>query len=281
MCKKCGNNGCNGCGSSSEAVSALEATVANLAEQLAELQDNAKFLIDGHPILLIEQVDDIGLFDLTSGLGAGIWEGWAVCDGQVHQNKKKKNITTPNFTDRFIVQAGGTYAVDDTGGEATHVLITTELPIHSHGIADPGHSHSVVDPGHDHPVTDPGHSHGGTGGSHTHTFTTSSNGDHTHLVPELVDQISNSGLGATAGNDPVTNGNSGTAGAHTHSGTTDAAAAGITVSSAFTGVDVTDSFTGISVQSAATGIAGTDPEGADAPHNNLPPYWAALYIMKL
>jgi len=40
--------------------------------------------------------------------------------------------STPDLRDRFIVGAGTTYAVAATGGEATHTLITAELPAHTH-----------------------------------------------------------------------------------------------------------------------------------------------------
>lgn len=58
----------------------------------------------------------------------------------------------PNDTNRVNIGAGDLYDVGDTGGEATHVLTTTEIPAHPHAV-------TVTDPGHPHPVSDPGHPH--------------------------------------------------------------------------------------------------------------------------
>lgn len=50
--------------------------------------------------------------------GAQLPDGWALCDGQ---------NGTPDLRDRFIVGAGGSYAVDATGGVASHT--------HSHTVS--------------------------------------------------------------------------------------------------------------------------------------------------
>ncbi|MBW2675885.1 MAG: hypothetical protein JRD89_21210, partial [Deltaproteobacteria bacterium] len=41
---------------------------------------------------------------------------------------------TPDLRDRFIVGAGSSYALGDTGGEATHTLTIAEMPSHTHQI---------------------------------------------------------------------------------------------------------------------------------------------------
>ena len=46
----------------------------------------------------------------------------SACNGQ----------TVPNLTDRFIVQAGHSYALGDTGGETKHKLTIAEMPSHKH-----------------------------------------------------------------------------------------------------------------------------------------------------
>lgn len=49
--------------------------------------------------------------------------GWALCDG---------NNGTPDLRDKFIVAAGKSYQVGDTGGENTHILTISEMPKHNH-----------------------------------------------------------------------------------------------------------------------------------------------------
>ena len=73
-----------------------------------------------------------GVIMLWSGSVASIPSGWVLCDG---------TSGTPDLRNKFIVGAGSTYAVADTGGATTHdhggatgshVLTTAELPAHSH-----------------------------------------------------------------------------------------------------------------------------------------------------
>lgn len=40
----------------------------------------------------------------------------------------------PDLQDSFLVGAGDTYSLADTGGEETHTLIADEVPVHSHGV---------------------------------------------------------------------------------------------------------------------------------------------------
>lgn len=66
-----------------------------------------------------------GMILMWAGSTLSIPAGWALCDG---------TNSTPDLRNRFIVGAGSTYAVNDTGGEATHVLTTAEMPAHTHNI---------------------------------------------------------------------------------------------------------------------------------------------------
>lgn len=60
---------------------------------------------------------------IWSGAADAVPEGWALCDGQ---------NGTPDLRNRFVLGAGGSRAVGETGGEETHKLTTSEMPSHSH-----------------------------------------------------------------------------------------------------------------------------------------------------
>jgi hypothetical protein len=85
----------------------------------------------------------IGAIMLWSGSAAAIPSGWALCNGAGG---------TPDLRDRFLVGAGGSYAVGATGGSANAALVA-----HSHTVSASGtaagagaHSHSINDPTHQH-----------------------------------------------------------------------------------------------------------------------------------
>ena len=173
------------------------------------------------------------------GLAADCPAGWHICDG---------TGGTPDLRDRFIVGAGNTYALSDSGGSAgqtitvdAHVLTTAEMPAHSHGVNDPGHSHGVSDPGHSHGVSDPGHYH----------------------------NINVTGGGGRG------NGGIDTA---THSGSsTDTQNTGVSINSAGTGVSVNSAYTGLSTQNAGSGGGHSHTASGST---NLPPYYGLYFIMK-
>ena len=121
--------------------------------------------------------------------------GWHICDG---------THGTPDLRGRFILGASDSYAVDSTGGEATHKLIIAEMPAHKHTgttSTDGNHKHGTV--GENTSVGTPAYgfydsnnNHFGlksgmdtdnslfntsTDGNHNHTFTTNNSGeDHPH-----------------------------------------------------------------------------------------------------
>ena len=66
---------------------------------------------------------------LWSGAVAAIPAGWYLCNGA---------NGTPDLRDRFVVGAGNSYSVADTGGEATHTLTVDEMPSHRHGADSDG-----------------------------------------------------------------------------------------------------------------------------------------------
>ena len=76
-----------------------------------------------------------GVIVMWSGSIASIPSGWFLCDGA---------NSTPDLRDRFIVGAGGAYAVAATGGADSVTLTTAQMPSHTHTatVTDPGHTHT-------------------------------------------------------------------------------------------------------------------------------------------
>lgn len=72
-----------------------------------------------------------GMIMLWSGSTGSIPSGWLLCDG---------TSSTPDLRDRFVVGAGGTYAVDATGGSADAVVVSHT---HTATSTDSGHTHVV------------------------------------------------------------------------------------------------------------------------------------------
>ena len=77
-----------------------------------------------------------GMILLWSGAIGSIPSGYYLCDG---------NNGTPDLRDRFLVGAGNTYSVNQTGGSADAIVVS-----HNHTatsvVTDPGHFHSGLVP---------------------------------------------------------------------------------------------------------------------------------------
>lgn len=69
----------------------------------------------------------VGTILLWSGSTGNIPEGWALCDGSTINGNK-----TPDLRDNFVVGAGKSYDVGNTGGKDIFSLSTSQLPAHSH-----------------------------------------------------------------------------------------------------------------------------------------------------
>jgi hypothetical protein len=67
---------------------------------------------------------------MWSGSIASIPAGWYLCDGL---------NSTPDLRDRFVVGAGTTYAVADTGGSPNAIVVSHT---HTATVTDPGHTHN-------------------------------------------------------------------------------------------------------------------------------------------
>lgn len=53
------------------------------------------------------------------------------------------HFNAPSLLDRFLVAAGGSYALGATGGEAAHALTIGELASHNHANTDVAHDHNI------------------------------------------------------------------------------------------------------------------------------------------
>lgn len=73
-----------------------------------------------------------GTIVLWSGSVASIPTGWVLCNG---------SNSTPDLRNRFVVGAGSTYAVGNTGGSADAIVVSHT---HTATVTDPGHIHSGV-----------------------------------------------------------------------------------------------------------------------------------------
>lgn len=120
-----------------------------------------------------------GMIMLWSGSSASIPDTWYLCNG---------SNGTPNLMDRFVIGAGSTYAVGDTGGSANAVVVS-----HAHTAstdAQGSHTHSAwtdEQGSHAHTYSSDINASNGNlyGGGHYGVFsgrTTSSSGSHSHNI---------------------------------------------------------------------------------------------------
>lgn len=285
MCNKCKKSGCSCPSSEGQEIAALKNQIQELTGLVNAVSESTRVYREGHPILCIQQAGDIAKFNFSTGLGSGAWENWALCTGtQQFSPTDNALLTTPNFLDRFLVAAGDNYSVNDIGGSSSVTLTVPQLPAHDHTITDGGHTHDI---------TDPGHNHGGSSGAHTHTITTTphthtvnTESSHTHGLNSVFSVDENGGTGpfrtAVGWEGGGTNygGDNTLAGtAHTHTvenanvaGTASSESVGVTISNAFVGITETELHT--------TGITVNDTGDGEA-HENRPPYYAVIFVIKL
>jgi hypothetical protein len=76
-----------------------------------------------------------GMISLWYGAIGSVPTGWYLCDG---------SNGTPDLRDRFVVGAGSTYSVSQTGGSADAIVVThTHTATSTSVVTDPGHLHSI------------------------------------------------------------------------------------------------------------------------------------------
>lgn len=169
--------------------------------------------------ILGQKIDiPIGVIVLWSGNESNIPVNWALCNG---------TNGTPDLRNQFVVGAGSTYDVGDTGGEATHTLTVNEMPTHTHT-----NNFSI----------------------NLNNLSTSTAGAHIHTLPQYVGNAH------------------GDYGTKYSTGTT---TSGYTTKTSSDG-NHTHTISGEAI------LEGTlNNTGNSQSHNNLPPYYALCYIMKI
>lgn len=101
-------------------VANIESAIDMIDTDIHQLQQEGPFVPRGGIIMWSGAVDAIP-------------EGWALCNG---------SDSTPDLRDRFIVGAGGTYPVGNTGGESNVTLTTAQMPSHNHTATQAAHNHT-------------------------------------------------------------------------------------------------------------------------------------------
>ena len=127
----------------------------------------------------------VGSVIMWYGALGAIPTGWQLCNG---------TNGTPDMRDRFVVGAGSSYALDDTGGANSVTLTTAQLPSHNHS-----GSSNTVNLAHTHTFSTTsgaagGHNHTGTTSTvdinHSHSGTTGTTGiNHSHSFSATTDNV--------------------------------------------------------------------------------------------
>ena len=195
--------------------------------------------VTGAQLQSVYKVGEVKMWHGSPSNIASVWgNGWQLADG---------TNGTADLRSRFIVGAGSTYSVNQTGGAASVTLSVANLPPHTHSVSvsDPGHPHPVNDPSHAHGYNDPGHSHANQKGGYGQAGT--DNGGGSFISPSNA-----YGTWPYSVNSTVLN------------------YTGITIAGAYTGISIGTGYTGISAVANST--------GSGSAVGTLPPYYALCFI---
>jgi microcystin-dependent protein len=173
---------------------------------------------------------------MWGGLASAIPAGWLLCDGAGGR---------PDLRDRFIVGAGTSYAVGDTGGQNSVNLTSAMLPAHTHSFSVTANTTSA--------------------GAHTHSAgTTVSDPTHTHNPGVNIISSSSGSLAGylpSGGGSPLYN---------------------TQIAGASTGISATTSVVSAANHLHSVTIAGnTSQTGANQSIDNRPLYYALCFIQKV
>ena len=126
-----------------------------------------------------------GVIVLWSGSAVSIPGGWYLCDG---------TNGTPNLRDRFVVGAGTSYVVADTGGSADSVVVSHTHTVSGNTNAAGNHSHNTLwtyyDGGGGRGLVDPVNP-----GSGSYAVPTTEAGLHNHTITISASTTGESGTG--------------------------------------------------------------------------------------
>jgi microcystin-dependent protein len=77
--------------------------------------------------------------------------GWALCDGSTYNRLAGGTIVSPDLRERFIVGTGGSYTINQTGGENSIALSRSQMPSHQHEASSNGANIAISSSGyHEH-----------------------------------------------------------------------------------------------------------------------------------
>lgn len=256
-----------------------KADVPTTLQSMVESIETALTAQDTERASLVTQMQANGPLGMIVAYGGtAAPTGWKLCDGTAHGQPSGSALYTllggpnvPNLQDRFIVGAGSGYQRGATGGEALVTLTAAQsgLPAHTHtassGVESSDHAHTFTSGGMNSNTV---HTHGAWSGGQS--------ADHSHGA--VMYEGTGYGNGWTVGGAYYTSGppfgsTYGASNDHTH---------GVGVADA--NIDHTHSGTTNGRTTAhqhAITVAAASPFNASLPHENRPPYYALVYIIKV